>query len=261
MNSRRCWSAWEMVRYHEALFLTVMLHLDRPHQEWVAGTVTDAQYRANLTERLDHVRAAASECKLSSVVNQIDQMKRWIKPDCDVKTIMAMAMNLVGTIQMELTNDLFLRVPKDERDYYEKIPMSKRAADAFPSAEREMSAAGRCYALDEWTASVLHSMRALEFPLKAMVQALNFVPSNPNWEMVLNECEREINKIGPQSSTNWKEDKSFYSDVALTFRFYKNAWRNHAAHGHETYDQRDAHSILVNVGDFMDKAATHLKEI
>jgi hypothetical protein len=42
-------------------------------------------------------------------------------------------------------------------------------AEAFPSAAYDITHAGRCLALDQWTASVFHSMRVLEVGLQVLV--------------------------------------------------------------------------------------------
>ncbi len=250
-----------MIRYYESLFLSAMLHLDKPHSAWVAGSISDEQYKSDLTVHLDMLREEAARAEMSSIVSAVNMMKRWIKPEADVRTVMAMAINLVGTIQAELTKDMFFRVAAEDRQYYEKLQISDAAAAAFPSCVRDLQDAGRCFAFDQWTASVLHLMRALEIPIAALAKALAFTPSSPNWEIVLNECEREIRKIGQVKATpNWKDDEQFYSEAALNFRYFKNAWRNHVTHGRQTYDKREAYEILTHIAAFMDHLGQRIAE-
>jgi hypothetical protein len=126
--------------------------------------------------------------------------------------------------------------------------------NAFPSTVREVGNAGECFALDQPTAAVLHLMRALEFPLAALVSALNLTPSNPNWQTVINECEREIRALRD------KRDQEFYGEVATNFIDFKNAWRNHAMHGRDTYDKGQAFDIMMHVGGFMKVLSSRLCE-
>lgn len=175
-----------------------------------------------------------------------------------IKTLVA---DLMGAIQVRLGDDLFFRIAENQRPFYDKLLLTPAAEIAFPSAVRDMQEAGRCFALDQFTACVLHLMRALEFPLGAMVKALKFTPSSPNWEQVINECEREIRKISPLTNgPDWKQDEQFYSEAALHFRFVKNAWRNHAVHGRDTYDGRETREIMTHVRSFMDQLSHKLTE-
>jgi len=104
-------------------------------------------------------------------------------------------------------------------------------------------------------------MRALEYPLNAMANALNVTINNPNWHQVLKDCEDKISEMGnPPAAANWKEDKEFYSEAALNFRYFKDAWRNHVSHGRHTYDKREAYDIMVHVAGFMDHLATKIKD-
>lgn len=152
----------------------------------------------------------------------------WIRDDTAVNVVQAMVSNFVRSVQTEMETHAFFRVPKEELHLFQPLQVSQAAANAFPSAVREMADAGRCLAFDQPTASVLHAMRALEIPLGALVKELNFTPSNPNWQVVINECEREIRIIRD------KDLQEFYSEAACNFLYFKNAWRNHAMHGRDT---------------------------
>jgi hypothetical protein len=141
------------------------------------------------------------------------------------------------------------------------VQLTAAAEGAFPSAVRDIAAAGRCLALDESTACVLHLMRALEYPLGAMAKALNVTITNPNWHQVLKDCEDKISEMGqPPAEPTWKADKEFYSEAALNFRFFKDAWRNHVSHGRHTYEKRNAYDIMVHVAGFMDHLAKRISE-
>jgi hypothetical protein len=105
-------------------------------------------------------------------------------------------------------------------------------------------------------------MRALEYPLHAMANALNVTVTNPNWHVILKDCEDKISEMGnPPTAINWKEERDFYSEAALNFRFFKDAWRNHVSHGRHTYDKREAHEIMIHVSGFVDHLAKRIVEL
>lgn len=249
-----------MIRLYEPLILTSLLWFQQSHVDWTIHGDT-GKYLDSLSKSIAHVRLAAQDSGLVVIVERMDKISQYINRGADIHTIITIAQDSIGDIQRELMRHLYLRVPYEDRTYYDALPMSQKAADAFPSAVRDVQAAGRCFALDEWTACVLHAMRALEFPIVAMVKALHFTPSNANWEIILNECEREIRQIGQNNpSQTWKEDEKFFSEAALSFRYFKNAWRNHAMHGRDTYDRREAREILSHATGLMDHLAVKLSE-
>ena len=64
--------------------------------------------------------------------------------------------------------------------------------------------------------------------------------------------EAEIKKInGPAWGSDWKVKQQFYSGAAKDFRYFKDAWRNHAMHFREHYEASEAKIILDHVKSFM----------
>jgi len=256
------WSAIEVYRYYEPMLLSVMLWLQLPVNDLASGAIGEQEFREKISEALTEVANECRRSRLNSISDQAEELKkRWLKPEVEVKILIAMVSSFTGNFQRELTNHLFFRIPQEERGFYENLQLNPAAENAFPKAIRDIAAAGRCLALDEATACVLNLMRALEYPLNAMANALNVTINNPNWHQVLKDCEDKISEMGnPPAAANWKEDKEFYSEAALNFRYFKDAWRNHVSHGRHTYDKREAYDIMVHVAGFMDHLATKIKD-
>jgi hypothetical protein len=250
------WSIDEMMRYTAAGVLTSMLWLNVPHTEFIGGGIDDIEFREKLRKGLKEVKDVAEKCELSKVAAKAERLlTTWLKDNkADVGVVMAMVAGFVGDTQAELCEHIFFRIPTEEKSFYDVVQLTEAAMNAFPSSVPEVSDAGRCFALDQPTACVLHLMRALEVPLTALVAALNFTPSNPNWQVVINECEREIRKLKD------KEDQDFYGEAATNFLYFKNAWRNHAMHGRDTYDKRQAFDIMQHVAGFMRHLSRRLCE-
>lgn len=160
-------------------------------------------------------------------------------------------------ILAEFQKQLFFVVPPGDRDYYEKPLLSANTASSFPAADEELQLAGKCFALDQTTAAVYHSMRALESGLTALARQLG-VPPQPQqmWGQVISEIEAAI-KAAPRK--NQPPDRLKFldasSDAATNFRFFKDAWRNHAMHKRNNYDRSKAESILDHVRQFFEDIA------
>jgi len=161
-----------------------------------------------------------------------------------------------NNLMIELSAAWFLMIPEDRRFVYEQpFPIfGQDAHDAFPQAQRDIAAAGRCYALDEWTACVVHLMRALEHPLAWLALRVNLAPaeySGENWKKVIDLIEKKIREMEQLPRSDAKRiEVQFLSEAAMSFRWFKDAWRNDAAHGREHYEERSGQLIFLHISDF-----------
>jgi len=128
---------------------------------------------------------------------------------------------------------------------------------AFPEAVKDIDAANRCYALDEWTACVFHSMRVLEHGLRLTAKRFNVDFAVDSWHKVIKGIEDAIAALRNKQGLTEEDRKeiSYYSDAASQFRYFKDSWRNHVSHGREHYDERDAEKVLTHVREFMQHLA------
>jgi hypothetical protein len=171
---------------------------------------------------------------------------------------------LVEAVLEELKNLLFLFVPQHRAKYYELI-LPSIVTVAFPVAAQEIAAAGNCVAAAVYTASVFHSMRAVEIGIQAMARALNVTFPYPlelaEWGKIVGEIEPKINdlKAGPRS-TQRDEDLKFYSEAASQFRHFNNGWRIRAAHARAMYEEHQAIAVFDHTISFFQTLAIRLKE-
>ncbi len=153
----------------------------------------------------------------------------------------------------EMETHLFMRVFPDRAEFYERDDLfGATVANNFTNAKRDIREAGSCYAADRNTACVMHLMRVLEVGLSVLAAQVGISFDRRNWENVINDIEAETRKInGPHAGADWKARQEFYSGAAKDFRYFKNAWRNHAMHYREHYEAPEAKSILDHVRAFM----------
>jgi SNF2 family DNA or RNA helicase len=79
---------------------------------------------------------------------------------------------------------------------------------------------------------------------------------------VIDNIESKISDLRSLPKGQAKDDLlTFYSEGAVQFRYFKDAWRNHVAHLREEYDRDQARSILTHTCDFMEHLAKNLREI
>jgi hypothetical protein len=133
--------------------------------------------------------------------------------------------------------------------------------DKFPTAFKELQAAGRCYAFGEGPASAFHSMRALEVALGVLAARFGVDFKNTNWHPVIEEIEGKIREISNAPKSQQRlDDEKFYGGLGRHFMFLKNGWRNHVMHVRENYTDREARQMLDHVTDLIMEMCHQLSE-
>lgn len=153
--------------------------------------------------------------------------------------------------------DLFTLDPKHAIFFDKEIPFGQQCDAAFPSATYDISEAAKCRALGRWTACVMHLMRALEVGLSALARHYQ-IEHQANWNTVLNQIESKSREVGKK--THGAEEEKWAAEAALHLRFVKNAWRNHAMHPLEKYDEDRAVAIYDHCRLFLSHLAQKLSE-
>jgi hypothetical protein len=155
---------------------------------------------------------------------------------------------LANGIRFDLEREKFFHMSlSDSKRYNLSEPFGSDVVKNFPSATFDSREAGNCFAVSCYTACVYHSMRVLEYGLKAFLNEFPTLnPSNPNWGVILNEIEKEVIAL---PKANPKKER--YLGLITDFRIFKDAWRNDVAHAGTKYLEDDGDSIYRHVGRFM----------
>lgn len=160
-------------------------------------------------------------------------------------------------IMGELTRNRFLMIEPDDKELYiQKEPLfGQKVADNLPEANYDIAAAGRCLALDEWTASVFHCTRALEIGLQQLATDVSVSDADQeNWYKLIQRIEDAIKAMrNPQSAltSDDRERLEWLSKMAGGFTYFKTAWRNPVSHSRGKYDGREARDAWDHVRIFI----------
>jgi hypothetical protein len=218
-----------------------------------------------LNPLLDYIGSNIGDFDLDAGLDRIGHVKRMVEIDASVE-VLAMELRVLSqAIEDQLKRRQFIFVPVSKSEYYDapnKI-FSQAILDAFPTVKDEMVEACRSYATERNTASVFHSMGILQKGLYALAAELGVdFPEGielENWQNVIDRIEAKIREKEKALKKGQEKDATlkFYSQAAVQFRYFKDAWRNHVAHLREVYDPDQAHSILMHVRDFMKELTKH----
>lgn len=160
----------------------------------------------------------------------------------------------------ELTERQFLYVTPDRAKFYtEPMLFGKEVNDRLPAAIDDIEEAGKCLALGQGTACVLHTMRIIEVGLKALGAALN-IPYAPSWESYLKQISDNISEKHKNKTSKWKRDEKFYRDLSGDLLTIKQAFRNPTMHVGRKYGPDEAEQIFNGAKIFMVRLAEHFSQ-
>jgi hypothetical protein len=210
-----------------------------------------------LESLLKHV---VSQMVFPSVSAQINRVLDAIKNGDGPKAIAINVRELKTRLKDELNEREFLYVPPAKVKFYKDPTLfGKDVNDRFPMAIDDIEDAGKCLALGQGTACVLHTMRVIEVGLKALGNALN-IPYAPSWESYLNQISSNIAKKHTNKTAKWKRDEKFYRDLSGDLLIVKQAWRNPTMHIGRKYSAEEADQIFSAAKNFMVRLAEHFSE-
>ena len=262
-------SLWEMLRFYADMFVEVINGLNlvetmlgkpeiflrnKSMVDHYAGKVNE------LREHLEETNLKLSAKKASELYYAMIGGNN--NPEAYGIVIKQYSAELRSRIADELEGRVFYYVSEHVELLSNDLPFGEAVDDAFPSARYDIAEAGRCLALRRSTACVVHLMRLLEASLASLADALSIQMTTENWNTILNDIENEIRSRNKTTHGEaWKnKDEPFFAEAATHFRFIKNAWRNHAAHGRVKYTDEEAQEIYDSVRSFMRHLSERLSE-
>jgi hypothetical protein len=247
------------------LYLTanILLKVERAVEKLSPEAQAGPIYGSVQATMLDMVTKIRDECAAislsmslvtaESLIRAIEQKERWDR-------IRDLHKELNGRIQDEIRENVFLFIPKTQVQFFEDS--WPEVTTAFPSSEYDIRESGKSLATNRSTACVFHAMRVLEHGLRALASQFNVSFEHKAWGEVIEKTDKAIRQISqrPNKPPEWKTDEQFYSEAALQFMHFKNAWRNYTAHLQFKYTETEAEAIYRHVRDFMGHLAKRLKE-
>jgi hypothetical protein len=170
---------------------------------------------------------------------------------------------IYSTLRAELQAMQFKMIPR-ERSRYSNGEWLKDSAiqGRFPTSFKELDRAGKCYGYGQGTAAVFHSMRALEPALVALAAPFPHIsPAHENWNAIIEQIESAVREMGKQKKSQQKTDEeTFFGSATQHLYFVKNAWRNHVAHGRESYGDDEAAKIMSRTLEFTESLCPRFRE-
>jgi hypothetical protein len=217
----------------------------------------------NLCYWLDRwLRAAVEEADLlglSGAIKEIGRAQRALKRKIPSEIVQALD-NVTRRTLDELQSVMFLHIRPEGVKYYdgkelfEEGLFGQRVYIKFSAVAEDIEEAGKCFALQRYTATVFHLMRVMEYAVqkigKKLKVKLKKAIKDESWYNIL-KAINDVVKVMPEGTTRQKEKKDKYAGAAVHLNNVRIAWRNKVMHPKQTYTEEQAKTVLGAVEVFL----------
>lgn len=159
---------------------------------------------------------------------------------------------LCNTLGAELSQRLFVKLKGSNREYFDQDYglFGDEVDDAFPDAITEISEAGKCMALERYTAAVFHLMRAMEIGIRVLATKLGANILNKHgdtlpWGILIANIKGKIEALPDgQEKDDWLVLHSLLHSA-------NRAYRTKTAHPATSYDEKQAFAAFHATKSFL----------
>lgn len=271
-GGRRVWSLLEVLKFNAAAFHIVTQSMESlasivehesgsPYEKVLEGELGD-KLRHNMRGRIEELQACLSvlDAKLASAEAQ-RLMRELSHPGVTYEDAAKRMREIGSRLNDELEGRQFFVLPNGKAAYYEPASplFGDEVSTGFPAASYDIDEAGKCFALERYTATAFHLMRVVEIGIRELCDALNVTVSpNAGWQKILNDkLEPAINAL-PESAPAEKARKTDLQQARAHLHAIRLGWRNDTMHPKATYTEEEAKWLIGHVETFMRHLATRL---
>jgi hypothetical protein len=296
-----------MLRFHVGLWFGGLAQLRQREAKFKAqcdqglNNETLSQYDKAQFHALTHALFdACRDLELEQPLKRESKIKPYVRQRRRLKLTYSAAYHqlkeLGDAILGDMNERIFLGLPSDSAKYYREVekvdqinplsslvftlpstplfdvetkPLEKRFSKRWPNANKEITAAGNCYATGNSTASIFHLMRAVEYGARTLADELKLeVGKDKDIPKPVKKCDwgklaigfrKAIDRLPRQTDAD-DELVAFYNDAAAHFSAVKDL-RNRICHTRGRYNQHQAKSVFDNVEHFMKQLSEKLREV
>jgi hypothetical protein len=258
---------WDMISNYGYIFYKMANALSLLHrysvQSVLAGQSTE-RFEAilpNFRKMLETIKGycqafgfPASLDKCRFIIGWMDEFAQPIITEKRIAEIVRMADDLNRTLQSECESEQFYHLSRTKNEYYHgnQFPMNVR--DRFSSAIYDMDEAGKCFALDRFSACAFHLMRVIECGLIELKDILGVERDNPSWHSILKALSKNIDALSDS-----REQEKYRKIVSRVYAI-KDAWRNPTMHVEYKYNEEEAREVFDATRNFMKVLCEELTE-
>ena len=276
-------SLWEMitdVRLERLVLLVSILRsiLCTVEKELLSRgqeAISTEEHTVKIPTILQTVRDACVPFILKDTIDQIDTARRRIANAVFLSDIRAQMSAVSDVLSREFGKRSMAIIPPSKADMLLEVEFNwARIWAKFESTERPAREGVEAYALGLNDACVYHMMMVLEPGLRALSRRLDVKYQRESWHRIIEDIESALRALAgsrgrtppgakpssPAAAARLRADVTLFSTAAMEFTWFREAWRNHVAHGRAMYDENVALSVMTHVRSFMERLSARLRE-
>lgn len=263
MNAYCLWNLAYMLEKYGLLFTTATYNLEAVKllcavSQPERANLNQAQVNALCDHAFRSLKEACAAADIQMLLPEIERLEFRLRPPGGVEPLSLRDLgtaveSLSARVKDELEGRLFLYVRPDRVPYYQGSALfGQVVSDKFPAASEDIEEAAKCFALDRYTASIFHLMRAMEVAVRELSAKLGISNQSREWGKLLSDINTKIQGMPMGAERNaWSESASLLYHV-------KQAWRNDVMHPKGTYTLEQAREVFAAVKSFMANLGTLL---
>lgn len=257
---RELMECFEAENFHRMGFNLGVIHLGQS----TSGEILSEEMTARLIERMKESQEMCWKLGLTvSALNFGEKERRLKRGNIKGREISAMTLELSNSVYLEMATKTFFHLPASKSHLHEAESLFGEDVDInFTDAASDIREAGNCLATGCNTASVFHSIRAVEYAVKAIWKTLGKNPPSKSnqWGNLIRDLDDEMAKKPSDRLPDFQSHVDFFCEAIAHMRAIQKAWRDPTMHVEKTYDEAQAMRIFNACKDFMGSVAAQLNQ-
>jgi len=220
-------------------------------------TLTEDQ-RQRIPSLLELLKGCCKQIDVVGIGNEIDRAIKYVNAAYATRERAQFHIeHITDRIIDEVREQSFLHVKKDRKHYYMNPSLFGEDIDRkFSKVAEDIGNAGNCFALRQYTASVFHIMRVMEYCVQRFGKKLH-IPidvKNETWYQIMDQVNSSVKRLpgGKNATASQNKRKERYAMAAGRLDHVRIVWRNPVMHPKDTYDENQALEVLDGVGKYLE---------
>lgn len=216
-------SLWEVLKVKAKDFVEAcsILSLMYGHIRYLSVTYPDqrlADQPPFLADSAEQLHGISNKMGLKVVADRSEELHQYLIQNNPIDITLAdrMIRQLQEKTIDELGGEFWLKVGEQHSKIYrgQKAFLSKQVLKELPEIKNEAKQAGKCFALEQYTASAFHLMRIMDFLVQrfANIFGIQPDPDRDTWGTILNQTRQEIEKWGKDKKHPNRPYRRKYND-------------------------------------------------
>jgi hypothetical protein len=282
-NLSGLWSLWDLLKSKigKLLELHERLVIEKGFFERAAGELANVKGAGQLRVPMEQIRTLknavveiehiAAEAKFSSTLAAAVRTKQVLSKIPDLNgtqqsllmepqhcaTMFHHLMDICSRIRDDCESRIYFQISSENAKFLDMNAdhFGKEVRTAFGGASGDIAEAASCLALERWTASVFHLMRALELAVQTIANKIGATIEDEHgkvlpWGVIAQNMKPIIDKMpkGSPEQIKWYKVQAFLETV-------NRAWRTPTAHPKQTYTPEEARNVFEATKAFMQELA------